>query len=39
MAGISLADTLAHVTALDPYLFTDLGDLEAGWFRASELPR
>jgi hypothetical protein len=37
LADSSLADTLARVTSLDPYLFTDQGDLETDWFRASEL--
>ncbi len=39
LADASLADTLARVTALDPYLFTDQGDVEGQWFRASDLLR
>jgi hypothetical protein len=34
-----LAETIARVTALDAYLFTDVGYLEAGWVRADELVR
>jgi hypothetical protein len=34
-----LVETIARVTALDPYLYTDVGDLEAAWVRADELAR
>jgi hypothetical protein len=34
-----LAETIARVTVLDDYLYTDVGDLEAGWVRADELMR
>ena len=34
MTHTPLSATIARVTALDHYLYTDLGDLEAGWVRA-----
>jgi hypothetical protein len=39
MTQTLLAETIARVTALDNYLYTDVGDLEAGWVRADELAR